>query len=75
MLHVQPSSKHTLFDNVATCVLYSDMIVGCCTQVWGDAALQIFYSIGMAWGGIITMASYNRFSNNVYRYAGFDFVL
>lgn len=36
-------------------------------QVWGDAALQIFYSVGMAWGGIITMASYNRFSNNVYR--------
>ncbi|KAK7096784.1 sodium- and chloride-dependent glycine transporter 1-like [Littorina saxatilis] len=36
-------------------------------QVWGDAALQIFYSVGMAWGGIITMASYNRFNNNVYR--------
>ncbi|XP_061183571.1 sodium- and chloride-dependent GABA transporter 1-like isoform X1 [Saccostrea echinata] len=36
-------------------------------QVWGDAALQIFYSVGMAWGGIITMASYNRFSNNIYR--------
>ncbi|XP_067663699.1 sodium- and chloride-dependent glycine transporter 1-like [Haliotis asinina] len=36
-------------------------------QVWGDAALQIFYSVGMAWGGIITMASYNKFSHNVYR--------
>ncbi|XP_048773642.1 sodium- and chloride-dependent GABA transporter 1-like isoform X2 [Ostrea edulis] len=36
-------------------------------QVWGDAALQIFYSVGMAWGGIITMSSYNRFSNNIYR--------
>lgn len=36
-------------------------------QVWGDAALQIFYSVGMAWGGIITMASYNKFNNNIYR--------
>ncbi|CAI9734865.1 sodium- and chloride-dependent glycine transporter 1-like [Octopus vulgaris] len=36
-------------------------------QVWGDAALQIFYSIGMAWGGIITMASYNEFNHDVYK--------
>ncbi|XP_052796561.1 sodium- and chloride-dependent glycine transporter 1-like isoform X1 [Mya arenaria] len=36
-------------------------------QVWGDAALQIFYSVGMAWGGIITMASYNDFKHNIYR--------
>ncbi|KAK6172241.1 hypothetical protein SNE40_015946 [Patella caerulea] len=36
-------------------------------QVWGDAALQIFYSVGVAWGGIVTMASYNKFNHNVYR--------
>nr|XP_022326232.1 sodium- and chloride-dependent glycine transporter 1-like isoform X1 [Crassostrea virginica] len=36
-------------------------------QVWGDAAVQIFYSVGMAWGGLITMASFNKFNNNCYR--------
>nr|XP_011456838.2 sodium- and chloride-dependent glycine transporter 1 [Crassostrea gigas] len=36
-------------------------------KVWGDAAVQIFYSVGMAWGGLITMASFNKFNNNCYR--------
>ncbi|GBN66106.1 Sodium- and chloride-dependent glycine transporter 2 [Araneus ventricosus] len=36
-------------------------------RVWGDAAGQIFYSSGVAWGCILTMASHNRFTNNIYR--------
>ncbi|XP_052762303.1 sodium- and chloride-dependent betaine transporter-like [Mya arenaria] len=30
-------------------------------QVWLEAALQVFFSLGPSWGGVITMASYNRF--------------
>ncbi|ELT92641.1 hypothetical protein CAPTEDRAFT_140091, partial [Capitella teleta] len=36
-------------------------------KVWGEACLQIFYSLGPAWGGLITMASYNKFNNNCLR--------
>jgi len=38
-------------------------------QVWIEAALQVFYSLGPGWGGIITMASYNKFNNNCLRLA------
>ena len=33
-------------------------------QVWVQAAVQVFYSLGPAWGGLITMASYNKFNND-----------
>ncbi|KAK7793593.1 hypothetical protein R5R35_008887 [Gryllus longicercus] len=35
--------------------------------VWGDAAVQIFFALSPAWGGLITLASYNKFSNNCYK--------
>lgn len=34
---------------------------------WYQASVQIFYSLGIAFGGLSTMSSYNRFHNNVYR--------
>lgn len=36
-------------------------------QVWLEAGLQVFYSLGPGWGPLITMASYNKFRNNCYR--------
>ena len=34
-------------------------------QVWVNAAAQNFNSIGIAFGGIITMSSYNKFNNRI----------
>lgn len=33
-------------------------------KVWGDAAVQIFFSLSPCWGGLITLSSYNKFHNN-----------
>ncbi|XP_041375945.1 sodium- and chloride-dependent GABA transporter 1-like isoform X1 [Gigantopelta aegis] len=34
------------------------------TQVWLEALMQVFFSLGTGWGGIITFSSHNKFKNN-----------
>ncbi|KAL3859016.1 hypothetical protein ACJMK2_009257 [Sinanodonta woodiana] len=36
-------------------------------KIWAEACMQVFVSVGPGFGGMITFASYNKFSNNCLR--------
>lgn len=36
-------------------------------SVWVDAAVQVFFSIGVGFGVHVTYASFNKFNNNCYK--------
>ncbi|XP_062271426.1 sodium- and chloride-dependent neutral and basic amino acid transporter B(0+) [Scomber scombrus] len=36
-------------------------------EIWKDAATQTFYSLSIAWGGVMTLSSYNNFNNNMFK--------
>ncbi|KFD55633.1 hypothetical protein M514_03381 [Trichuris suis] len=39
----------------------------CDYRVWGDAALQAFFSLTCSWGTFITLSSYNRFHSDCFK--------
>ncbi|XP_038631989.1 sodium- and chloride-dependent neutral and basic amino acid transporter B(0+)-like isoform X3 [Scyliorhinus canicula] len=59
---------------LALCLLLTWLIIGAALskgikssgKVWKDAAIQIFYSTSISWGGLLTLSSYNKFHNNCY---------
>jgi solute carrier family 6 amino acid transporter-like protein 5/7/9/14 len=36
-------------------------------QTWVNAAVQIFFALSPAWGGLVTLSSYNKFHNNCFK--------
>ncbi|XP_018396371.1 PREDICTED: sodium- and chloride-dependent GABA transporter 1-like [Cyphomyrmex costatus] len=51
--------------------IYPDFSKLAGANVWADAASQIFYSLGIGCGSLVTLASYSNFSNNCHRDAIF----
>ena len=37
-----------------------------CRQVWQRAAEQMFFSLGVSWGGLVMFGSYNKFNHKVH---------
>ncbi|XP_055040117.2 sodium- and chloride-dependent neutral and basic amino acid transporter B(0+) [Misgurnus anguillicaudatus] len=46
---------------------YSNLTKLAEAEVWKDAATQIFFSLSIASGGLMTLSSYNKFYNNCYK--------
>ncbi|KYM78572.1 Sodium- and chloride-dependent glycine transporter 2 [Atta colombica] len=58
-------------DNGMLWYIYPDFSKLGGANVWADAASQIFYSLGIGCGSLVTLASYSNFSNNCHRDAIF----
>jgi len=55
------------FEGIEFYILKPDLSKLQDAAVWRDAAQQIFFSLSASWGGLIALASYNRFHNDCLR--------
>lgn len=55
------------YEGIEFYILKPDISKLASSGVWKDAAVQIFFSLSDSWGGLIALASYNRFHNDALR--------
>jgi len=36
-------------------------------SVWSDAAVQVFFTLSLSYGGLIALSSYNKYNHNILR--------
>jgi SNF family Na+-dependent transporter len=46
-----------------------DMAVLAQSTVWKDAAVQVFFTLSLSYGGLIALSSYNKYNHNIFRFA------
>ncbi|KAL4231024.1 hypothetical protein ACF0H5_011396 [Mactra antiquata] len=64
---------------LALCLLLAWLVICVCLakgikssgKVWSDAAVQVFYTLSLGLGGLITLSSYNKFNNNCFVILGY----
>lgn len=37
------------------------------STVWRDAAVQVFFTLSLSYGGLIALSSYNKYNHNILR--------
>jgi SNF family Na+-dependent transporter len=41
------------------------------STVWKDAAVQVFFTLSLSYGGLIALSSYNKYNHDILRFVYF----